>query len=133
AESDISRVQVERIEDWRVVEEKFMEAMMNTLAEKLAQSSSQHVREAVTAHLMDWKNRTFEAAKLNIRVNGRNLEDCAEGEEEEPFDEVLDRRIWTLSSEQMQWDKLIAERRREGPSEIEELVRDLVVRQRAGE
>jgi hypothetical protein len=46
---------------------------------------------------------------------------------------VLDRRIWTLSVEKMQWDKELAERRRELPTRIEALLSDLLVQQQAGE
>lgn len=53
--------------------------------------------------------------------------------ETEPFDEVLDRRIWSLSTERMAWDKELAERRRTAPIEVEHLVEDLLSRQRASE
>jgi len=50
--ADITRIQIERVEDWDVVRENFTGAMMNSLENRLAQGSSQHVREAVLAHLM---------------------------------------------------------------------------------
>ena len=53
--------------------------------------------------------------------------------ETEPFDEVLDRRIWSLSTERMTWDKELAERRRTAPTEVQHLVEDLLTRQRAVE
>jgi hypothetical protein len=53
--------------------------------------------------------------------------------ETEPFDEVLDRRIWSLSTERMTWDKELAERRRIAPAEVQHLVEDLLARQRAAE
>jgi hypothetical protein len=37
----------------------------------------------------------------------------------EPFDEALDRRIWSLADTRLQWHKRIAEARRTIPSEIE--------------
>ena len=40
----------------------------------------------------------------------------------EPFDEALDRHIWSLSDQRLKWDKEIAERRRTRPREIEALV-----------
>jgi len=39
--------------------------------------------------------------------------------EMEPFDEALDRRIWSLADTRLQWHKRIAEARRTIPSEIE--------------
>jgi len=105
----------------------FTEAILNTLSQRLASSSSQHVQEAVLAHLLQWRDRTFQAAKLNLRVNGQNFEDYLEEEDEtEPFDEALDRRIWSLSVEKMQWDKELAERRREVPIQIESLLEDML-------
>lgn len=46
--------------------------------------------------------------------------------ETEPFDEALDRRIWSLSVEKMQWDKELAERRREVPVQMESLLEDIL-------
>jgi hypothetical protein len=37
----------------------------------------------------------------------------------EPFDEALDRRIWSLADTRLQWHKRIAEARRTIPTEIE--------------
>ena len=52
ASTDITRIQIERVEDWNRIKDNFTNAMLNTLAERLARSSSQHVRDAVTAHLL---------------------------------------------------------------------------------
>lgn len=40
----------------------------------------------------------------------------------EPFDEALDRHIWSLSDQRLKWDKEIADRRRSRPEDIEKLV-----------
>ncbi|KAF8590001.1 hypothetical protein K439DRAFT_1404266 [Ramaria rubella] len=135
---DVTRIQIERVEDWNRICDNFTDAMLNTLTEKLAKSSSQHVREAVTAHLLQestrWRDRTFAAARENLRINGHNLEDYIEElEETEPFDEVLDRRIWSLVSERMTWDKELAQRRQTAPTEVQHLVEDLLSRQRNAE
>jgi hypothetical protein len=37
----------------------------------------------------------------------------------EPFDEALDRQIWSLAKTRLQWHKRTAEARRTIPSEIE--------------
>ncbi|KAF8526849.1 hypothetical protein BU17DRAFT_82268 [Hysterangium stoloniferum] len=119
--SDITRIQIERVEDWKRVEDNFTTAMLEILSQKLAQSPSEH-----------WRDRTFNAAKQNLRVNGHNLEDYVHDEDDtEPFDEVLDRRIWSLSTERMTWDKELADRRRTAPAEIQYLVEDLLARERA--
>lgn len=40
----------------------------------------------------------------------------------EPFDEALDRHIWSLSDQRLKWDKEIADRRRSRPEEIEKSI-----------
>lgn len=48
----------------------------------------------------------------------------------EPFDEALDRRIWSLADTRLQWHKRIAETRRTIPTEIETTVSTLLERHR---
>ncbi|KAH9484192.1 hypothetical protein JR316_0003672 [Psilocybe cubensis] len=48
----------------------------------------------------------------------------------EPFDEALDRRIWSLADTRLQWHKRIAETRRTVPVEIESTVSALLERHR---
>jgi hypothetical protein len=50
--SDMARISIERVEDWNRIRDNFTDAMLNTLNDRLAQGSSQHVRDAVTAHLL---------------------------------------------------------------------------------
>lgn len=40
----------------------------------------------------------------------------------EPFDEALDRHIWSLSDQRLKWDKEIADRRRSRPDDIKTLI-----------
>lgn len=51
----------------------------------------------------------------------------------EPFDEALDRRIWSLADTRLQWHKRIAETRRELPISIEGTVVDLLEEQRVAD
>ncbi|KAG6910885.1 hypothetical protein DXG01_006568 [Tephrocybe rancida] len=51
----------------------------------------------------------------------------------EPFDEALDRRIWSLADTRLQWQKRIAETRRTMPQEIEATVLDLFEQQRVAD
>ena len=67
----------------------------------------------------------FDVARPNLRINGRTTEEPSEVEEDdnvEPFDEALDRHIWSLSDQRLKWDKDIAERRRTRPKDIEALL-----------
>lgn len=50
----------------------------------------------------------------------------------EPFDEALDRHIWSLSDQRLKWDKEIADRRRSRPQEIEKLVMESLGRHHLG-
>jgi hypothetical protein len=92
----------------------------------------------------------FGIAKPNLRVNGRNFEDFDENDagasirhmshriyilthlaliEIEPFDEALDRHIWSLSDQRLKWDREIARTRTEKPREVETMLQDLFDRQ----
>lgn len=47
----------------------------------------------------------------------------------EPFDEALDRHIWSLSDQRLKWDREIARTRTEKPLEVESMLQDLFDRQ----
>jgi hypothetical protein len=47
----------------------------------------------------------------------------------EPFDEALDRHIWSLSDQRLKWDREIARTRTEKPREVETMLQDLFDRQ----
>ena len=47
----------------------------------------------------------------------------------EPFDETLDRRIWTLNAERIGWDNTLADYRRQTPLQVERLMADLIEQQ----
>lgn len=92
----------------------------------------------------------------NLRINGRNFEDILPHETgttiplptshfplhrshtdvyvyvggTDPFDEGLDRHIWSLSDQSLQWDGEIARKRREKPGEVHRLMRELLETQR---
>jgi len=51
----------------------------------------------------------------------------------EPFDEALDRRIWSLAATRLQWQKRISETRRRLPLEIETMILELMEEQKAAE
>jgi len=90
---------------------------------------AQH-RELYLPHVNQYIDTVFQSAKPNLRVNGRNFEDL-DGTDEEigPFDEALDRHIWSLSDQRLKWDRLIARTRSEKPKEVETMLRDLFDRQ----
>jgi len=51
----------------------------------------------------------------------------------EPFDEMLDRRIWSLDAERLEWDTTIAQKRKRTPGDIYRLEEDLERRQTGSE
>lgn len=96
----------------------------------------------------------------NLRINGRSFEELNADEQStpslppsplpsslspaletdaprtdgiEPFDEGLDRHIWALADQRLQWDGEIARKRREKPAEVHRLLRELLATQRAAD
>lgn len=51
----------------------------------------------------------------------------------EPFDEALDRRIWSLAATRLQWQKRVSETRRKLPLEIEAMILELLEEQKTAE
>ncbi|KZS99338.1 hypothetical protein SISNIDRAFT_448240 [Sistotremastrum niveocremeum HHB9708] len=127
---DLPRISIETIKDWEKIKTNFSEAVQTCLDEIISSGRSSHVREAVSAHLTEWQSRLVDAASRNVRVNGHNLEGDGEIDRgTEMFDEVLDRRIWSLSEERIAWDKTLSQRRRQAPAQVEALLTDLLERQ----
>lgn len=51
----------------------------------------------------------------------------------EPFDEALDRRIWSLADTRLQWHRRIAETRRNVPLELGTSISSILDQQRAND
>jgi hypothetical protein len=101
--------------------------------------------------LFQFVSRAFAKSQPNLRVNGRNFESLDENEQGqmisspsfsysaltighpvsdmEPFDEALDRWIWSHADNPLQWHSKIAETRRTQPNDIEDSFRDLLNQQ----
>ncbi|KAG8934426.1 hypothetical protein FRC01_003100 [Tulasnella sp. 417] len=131
-ERDQSRICVESIEEWNRVKQNFTDSMVQLLNTKFGERSSTE-KDALLAHLIQWRDKTFEIAKPNVRINGINMEEFTEEEEEqelEPYDEVLDRRLWTHFSESLAWQHTLALRRRHEPINAQNFIEDLILRER---
>ncbi|KAI0637342.1 hypothetical protein C8Q77DRAFT_1207408 [Trametes polyzona] len=127
---DLPRISVETLDDWRRIKRNYTIAALTALDEQLAGNDSSEDREVLLAHLHRFIDKTFEMARPNVRVNGQNLEDINEDEEDmEPFDEGFDRHIWSLSDQSLRWDLQIAKERRTKPEEIEKQMRELLASQ----
>ncbi|KAJ7772098.1 hypothetical protein DFH07DRAFT_803703 [Mycena maculata] len=69
---------------------------------------------------------TFKICQHNIRINGRDFDSLQPHEQDaEPFDEALDRRVWSLADNRLKWHVKIASERRETPLVIEEKLQKL--------
>ncbi|KAH8120282.1 hypothetical protein DFH11DRAFT_48718 [Phellopilus nigrolimitatus] len=128
---DLPRVSVDSLQDWQSIRENFNAAALATLEARLVQHGLSGQRHLFLPHIKQFVDRTFELAKSNLRINGRNFDDYNEDEQDtDQFDESLDRRVWSLSDQRLKWDLEIAVKRRGVPSEVEALMRDLVAQQR---
>ncbi|KDR81421.1 hypothetical protein GALMADRAFT_89324 [Galerina marginata CBS 339.88] len=129
---DLPRVSVGSVHDWQKVRANFKDAATSQLQERIAASKTfSQETDAIMAHLDQFIERTFSLAQPNLRINGTNFESLDEnGRETDPFDETLDRRIWSLADTRLQWHKRIAETRRTVPTEIESTLSVLLERHR---
>ncbi|KAF9784516.1 hypothetical protein BJ322DRAFT_1064876 [Thelephora terrestris] len=129
AREDVQRVSIDTINDWKRIKSNFSSAAFAALDEILEASGGSVDKDALLPHVDQFIQKTFEIARANVRVNGRNLDEVPESEEDsETFDEGLDRRIWSLGEQCMQWDVDISKKRRERPLEVERLLKDLLSR-----
>ncbi|KAF8906016.1 hypothetical protein CPB84DRAFT_1770831 [Gymnopilus junonius] len=129
---DIPRVSVGSVNDWQKVRTNYKDAALSLVKERtIASRALSEEQDTIMAHLDQFIERTFNLAQPNLRVNGTNFESLDEsGREMDPFDETLDRRIWSLADTRLQWHKRIAETRRSVPAEIESTVVTLLERHR---
>lgn len=129
---EFPRVSVDTQQDWQRIRANFTQAVYARLDERLALNNLTGQRSLFADHAQQLINATFDIARANVRVNGRNLEDLnGDGREVEIFDEALDRRIWSLSDQRLISDREIAIKRRTRPQEVVTLLEDLLQRQQA--
>lgn len=80
-------------------------------------------------------------AAHNLRVNGHDYDKFVQGDltsyprsfptsirlmiATEPFDEVLDRNLWALNAERVEWEIIISEQRKQRPTQLLKLERDI--------
>src|ERR1700691_2476013 len=79
----------------------------------------------MVATLRTWMGTT----KVICRVLYESLLTHLALAEIEPFDEALDRHIWSLSDQRLKWDREIARTRTEKRREVETMLQDLFDRQ----
>ncbi|PSS29855.1 hypothetical protein PHLCEN_2v2648 [Hermanssonia centrifuga] len=124
---ELPRISVDSLHDWERIKASYTDAAMATFETRVA-SRSEADKKLLRKHLQKFIDRTFEMSTANLRINGRNFEDLNAEEQGgiEPFDEGLDRHIWSLSDQSLQWDGEIAKKRREKPREVHRLMKELL-------
>ncbi|KAG5725354.1 hypothetical protein E4T56_gene6758 [Termitomyces sp. T112] len=123
---DFPRVSLATVNDWHTVKANYKSTVLDVLNELIQSHGLAAERDALLAHANQYVERVCKMARPNLRVNGHNFESLSQDEyDTEPFDEALDRRIWSLADTRLQWQKRIAETRRTLPREFERTVLDL--------
>jgi hypothetical protein len=99
-----------------------------------------------TTMIKQWLEAMLDSAKDSILINGQSVDDSlADSQsmrrafelvlllrlstETEPYDEVLNARLWELSNDRIHHSTLIANERRSKPTQVEQLLADLLKRQ----
>jgi len=155
AREDLPKVSIETEQDWKRIQRNLSDAFFERLDrelevrghsatdrnELLPQANQvrhcQQPRAFISSRTIpQFLETLFDIARPNLRINGRSTDEPSEVEEDvnvEPFDEGLDRHIWSLSDQRLKWDKDIAGRRRTRPKEIEALMSDILAQQDSDE
>ncbi|KAF9233932.1 hypothetical protein BU15DRAFT_79630 [Melanogaster broomeanus] len=120
AREDLPKVSIETEQDWRRIQENLSTALLARLDLELESHGQSRDKDALLPHIHHFLESLFEIARPNLRINGRTTVVPGDDEDDvEPFDEALDRHIWSLSDQRLKWNKEIAGRRRTRPEEIE--------------
>ncbi|KAN0084119.1 hypothetical protein V8E55_007623 [Tylopilus felleus] len=125
AREDLPKVSIETEQDWRRIQQSLSAAFVARLDTELESLGETGVKDEFSPHVHQFLEAVFDIARPNLRINGRTSttdEPCSDEDDVEPFDEALDRHIWSLSDQRLKWDKEIADRRRSRPVDIEKLV-----------
>ncbi|KAG6891142.1 hypothetical protein C0992_010130 [Termitomyces sp. T32_za158] len=125
---DFPRVSLATVSDWDSVKANYKSTVLDVIHEHIQAHGIAAERDALLAHANQYVERVFEMAQPNLRINGHNFGSLEYNTE--PFDEALDRRIWSLADTRLQWQKRIAETRRTLPKELEGTILDLLNEQR---
>ncbi|KAF8921587.1 hypothetical protein CPB85DRAFT_1271499 [Mucidula mucida] len=117
---DLSRVSVETVGDFERIKAVYSQLYLTKLEEEIRAQRLSGSRDALVAHAKYRIETTFELLQPNLRINGQQYASKeADQGDMEPFDEALDRQIWSLADSRLGWHKSLAETRRTVPREIE--------------
>ncbi|KAJ7496887.1 hypothetical protein FB451DRAFT_1549910 [Mycena latifolia] len=124
---DLPRISVGSMRVWLRIKSDFTREIESKVDEYAEQNRlSTERRDAMRRNAQEFAEETFRKAQHNIRINGRDFDSLQPHEQDaEPFDEALDRRIWALASNRLDWHTKIGKDRREIPRELEETFQKL--------
>ncbi|CAK9783291.1 hypothetical protein CC85DRAFT_282035 [Cutaneotrichosporon oleaginosum] len=128
-QDQVPRITVERQVEWLRVQENANAALSQSLEDRLSTLppiEARRLRPKLEAELNAIRDRMWEMAKPNLRVNGFNYEEYVETTE--PFDEALDRTLWSLNSERVNWVGKVNNKRRTIPDQTAGVLEDMEVR-----
>ncbi|WWC64534.1 uncharacterized protein I303_107144 [Kwoniella dejecticola CBS 10117] len=132
-EPTLSRLIIDREPEWLRVKDNVSLALMGAMETRLATMSGGKDGEAAKAMRNELEGRIgrirdkmFEMSKYNLQVNGQKYEDFVEATE--GFDETLDRTIWGLQTERVDWETRMAQKRKTLPESILSVEEDLQMR-----
>ncbi|KAK8853261.1 hypothetical protein IAR55_003963 [Kwoniella newhampshirensis] len=138
SEPALSRIIIDQEPDWVKVKNNVSQAIVSVMETRLATmpggkdgGAAKGIRTEIEARLGKIRERMFEMSAYNLQVNGQNYEDFVDATE--GFDEVLDRKIWGLHDERVDWEARIAEKRKKMPEGIHRLEEDLEMRRTEAE
>ncbi|VDB88626.1 unnamed protein product [Peniophora sp. CBMAI 1063] len=125
------RVSVDTLSDWRQIKTNVSEFAMSILESRLGDDADEKTVREMRAAIQDFLDGSYSLAEKNIRANGHNLDELDPSkEDDEPFDEALDKKIWALHTERITRDLDLAKKRRARPREIEGMVSDMLRQRR---
>lgn len=130
---DIPRVSVDTVHDWQRLRSNCKNAALAHLQAQIGATSLGDEQDTLLSHMNQFIDLSFGTAQPNLRVNGHNYEALNDKGDMEPFDEALDRRIWSLADTRLQWHRRIAETRRSVPLELGTSISSILDQQRAND
>ncbi|KAF8652725.1 hypothetical protein AX16_004224 [Volvariella volvacea WC 439] len=125
---DFPRVSIDTATDWQRVKGNYKRTILAHYEELIKQNGLETEKDAILAHATQCLDLSVKMAEPNLRVNGQAVSSEGLGEEQdtEAFDEALDRRIWSMAETKLQWQKRLAQTRREVPTQMESKVSSIL-------
>ncbi|KAJ7223958.1 hypothetical protein C8J57DRAFT_1391069 [Mycena rebaudengoi] len=123
---EVPRIAIPSMQVWLGIKSRYTSTVEVEVEKYARQNKLSADHNALLLEARALAEKTFEIAQHNIRINGRDFDSLQPHEQDaEPFDEALDRQIWSLASTRLQWHRKIAEQRRDTPVAFERSLQDL--------